>query len=122
MRIAIPVLGDVVHPLPERAQEVQFYEDDHGHIVRRYRLRVEGEGFAALTTLLEVQGIDALLCSAGLTDVQRRELTMAGLMTFPAYFGKADRAALDFLGGAVASDPNNTCNACGHKCDGSCAT
>lgn len=122
MRIAIPVLENEVHPLPEHAQEVQFYEDDHGRIVRRYRLGVEGSGFAALTALLEAEGIDALLCSSALTAAQRRDLTMAGLMTFPGYSGEAEQAALRFLSGAVAADPNNTCNACGHRCadGGSC--
>lgn len=121
MRIAVPVSKNTVHPVPEQAQEVQFYEDDHGRIVRRYRLAVEGGGFAALMALLEAQGIDALLCSSTLTPAQRRELTMAGLMTFPGYSGEAEQAALSFLSGAVAADPNNTCNACGHKCDGNCA-
>lgn len=122
MRIAIPVLNDDVHPVPACAQQVQFFEDDHGRIVRRYRLAVEGDGFDALLALLEQQGIDALLCSGALTPAQRRELTMAGLMTFPGYGGAAEQAALSFLSGAVAADPNNTCNACGHRCadGGSC--
>lgn len=121
MRIAIPVLNDDVHPTPECAQQVQFFEDDHGRIVRRYRLAVEDGGFEALLSLLERQGIDALLCST-LTPTQRRELTMAGLMTFPGYGGAAESAALRFLSGAVAADPSNTCNACGHRCTdgGSC--
>ena len=118
MRIAIPVAGeDVASPLAA-AEAFHFYEDDHGKIVREFLEPIEGRGVDAAVGLLERYSIDALLCGA-IDNAGRTAVSMAGIMLFPGYSGKADDAALRFLSGSVVSDPNNHCNACGFK--GACS-
>ncbi len=123
MRIAVPVTGeDVCSPLGE-AHAFHFYEDDHGRIVRQFLVPSEGRGLDAALRLLERYGIDALVCGEACED-ERRAVGAAGIMLFPNASGKADDAALSFLGGAVAFDPSNPCNACGHghKCSMDCGS
>ena len=54
-------------------------------------------------------------------DAQRRSQTAgkvaaaAGILLFPTFSGTPEEAALAFLGGTVARDPNNKCNACGFQ-------
>lgn len=118
MRIAIPVTGEVVSSPLGSAEGFQFYEDDHGKIVRQFLIPMEAPGTDAAVALLERCGIDALLCGA-IDESERTAVSTAGLMLFPGYSGKADAAALHFLSGSIVSDPNNHCNACGFK--GACS-
>ena len=46
---------------------------------------------------------------------ERLETAAAGILLFPTFSGTPEEAALAFLGGAVARDPNNKCNACGFQ-------
>lgn len=113
MRIAIPVSGDnVASPLGE-AESFRFYEDDHGKIVRQFAVPLAARGLANAVALLEQYGIDALV-SGAVSDEERHEVAAAGIMLFPSAAERADEAALAFLSGAIAFDPANTCNACGH--------
>ena len=43
------------------------------------------------------------------------ETAAAGILLFPTFSGTPEEAALAFLGGTVARDPNNKCNACGFQ-------
>ena len=56
----------------------------------------------------------ALVCGA-LPGDERLETAAAGILLFPTFSGTPEEAALAFLGGAVARDPNNKCNACGFQ-------
>lgn len=113
MRIAIPVTAeDTLAPL-SGAQAFHFYEDDHGKVVRQYLVQAKAQGLDAAIALLEQYGIDALVCGA-VSETERHEAAMAGMMLFPGAQGRADEAALRFLTGAIAFDPGNSCNACGH--------
>ena len=54
--------------------------------------------------------------SAGaLPGDERLETAAAGILLFPTFSGTPEEAALAFLGGTVARDPNNKCNACGFQ-------
>lgn len=112
MRIAVPSKAGMVCPVLSEAEAVCFFEDDHGKLVRSYCL--PAQGFSSVLALLEQESIDALLCGAVGAE-ERKELTLAGLMTFPGWSGAAGDAVRGFLGGAIHSDPANACNACGHK-------
>lgn len=121
MRIAIPVTtDDTLAPLGSAAA-FHFYEDDHGKVVRQFLVPAEQPGLDAAIALLERYGIDSLVCDA-VSEDERREVAMAGIMLFPSAAARADDAALAFLSGTVAFDPTNTCNACGHghACSLSC--
>ncbi len=122
MRIAIPVTGDEVSASFGGCEAFRFYEDDHGRIVRRFRVPMEGSGAEAALTLLERYGIDALVCGA-LTAEEKRVLAPSGLLLRTDAAGGADEAALAYLGGAIAFDPANTCDYCGHRheCSMECA-
>ena len=86
MRIAVPVSNDRTAETLSGIEGFQFFEDDHGRIVRRFFVPRAGEGAAAAVAQL-----------------------------FPTFSGTPEEAALAFLGGAVARDPNNKCNACGFQ-------
>ena len=81
--------------------------------VRRFS-SPRGEGAAAAVAQLEPYGVDALVCGA-LPGDERLETAAAGILLFPTFSGTPEEAALAFLGGTVARDPNNKCNACGFQ-------
>lgn len=123
MRIAIPTRAEQVFSPLGSAEGFRFYEDDHGKIVNRFFVPLEAAGTETAVALLERYGIDALVCGA-VSDDERGELASAGIMLFPNASGSADDAALGFLSGAIAFDPANTCNACGHghSCSMACGS
>lgn len=114
MRIAIPVVGDAVSASFGACEAFSFYEDDHGKIVRQFRVPMKDSGTDAALKLLERYGVDVLVCGA-LEAEEKQMLAMSGLLLSPDASGKADDAALRYLGGAIAFDPANTCDYCGHK-------
>lgn len=111
MRIAVPVLNELVAASLAASDGFRFFEDDHGRIVRRFFIAREGAGIDAAVAQLEQYGVDALLTGA-LPGDERLALAREGIMLFPTFSGEAEAAALAFLSGAVARDPANTCNAC----------
>lgn len=114
MRIAIPVKNGLVAVSLADSEGFQFFEDDHGAIVRRYFVPCEGDGVSAAVAQLEQYGVDALLCGP-LPGEERLETAREGIMLFPTFSGAPEDAALAFLGGAVARDSENKCNACGFQ-------
>lgn len=114
MRIAVPVQNDQTAASLAACDGFAFFEDDHGRIVRRFSIPREGAGAAAAVAQLETYGVDALVCGA-LPGDERLETATAGIMLFPTFSGAPEEAALAFLSGAVARDPNNHCNACGFQ-------
>ena len=104
MRIAVPVSNDRTAETLSGIEGFQFFEDDHGRIVRRFFVPRAGEGAAAAVAV----------CGA-LPGDERLETAAAGILLFPTFSGTPEEAALAFLGGAVARDPNNKCNACGFQ-------
>ena len=115
MRIAVPVTGDRVAQGLDGCDAVRFYEDDHGRVTRRVTEPVARGGALAL---IEKRGVDVLLCR-GLAEAERMELAASGLLLAEAAEGAADDALRAYLGAAIACDPSNDCNYCGHK--GECA-
>lgn len=114
MRIAVPVSDAQTAETLSGIEGFQFFEDDHGRIIRRFFVPREGEGAAAAVAQLEQYGVDVLVCGA-LPGDERIETAAAGIMLFPTFSGAPEDAALAFLGGAVARDPENKCNACGFQ-------
>lgn len=114
MRIAVPVVGEEVNAPFGTCEAFCFYEDDHGRIVRQFRVPVEGQGFDAALALLEGYGVDVVVCGE-LSAEERRTLASAGLLLAPGASGGADEAVRAYLGQAIACDPGNTCNYCGHR-------
>lgn len=114
MRIAIPVIGGQTADTLSGIEGFQFFEDDHGRIVRSFLVPCEGADAAAAVAQLEPYGVDALVCGA-LPGEERLETAAVGIPLFPAFSGAPEEAALAFLGGAVTRDPNNKCNACGFQ-------
>lgn len=114
MRIAVPVAGEAVSAPFGACEAFSFYEDDHGRIVRQFRVPLEGSGFDAALTLLEGYGVDVVVCG-GLSAEEKRALASAGLLLAPGASGGADGAVRAYLERAVACDPENTCNYCGHR-------
>ena len=105
MRIAVPVSNDRTAETLSGIEGFQFFEDDHGRIVRRFFVPRAGEGAAAAVAQLEPYGVDALVCGA-LPGDERLETAAAGILLFPTFSGTPEEAALD---------PNNKCNACGFQ-------
>lgn len=58
--------------------------------------------------------MDALVCGA-LPGDERLETAAAASCSSPPSPGTPEEAELAFLGGTVARDPNNKCNACGFQ-------
>ena len=114
MRIAVPVKNGLVASSLTDSEGFQFFEDDHGTIVRRYFAARENGDVSAAVAQLEQYGVDALLCGP-LSGEERLETAREGIMLFPTFSGAPEDAVLAFLGGAVARDPENKCNACGFQ-------
>ncbi len=114
MRIAIPVTGEKVSARFGACGAFFLYEDDHGKILRRTEAPVEGDGFDAAFASLERCGADVVVCGA-LSAEEKRALAQAGLLLAQGFSGGADDAARAYLDRAIACDPDNDCNYCGHK-------
>ena len=114
MRIAIPVDGEEQVAALEQCGAIRLFEDDHGHIVRRSAVPIEGD----VLRTIERGGVDVLVCGE-LTDAERRALAEDGVLLAMGYSGSANAAVKMYLGTAIACDPSNNCNYCGHKseCD-----
>ena len=114
MRIAIPVDGEEQVAALEQCEAIKLFEDDHGHIVRQSVMPVEGN----VLRTIERGGVDVLVCGE-LTDSERRALAEDGVLLAAGYGGSANAAVKAYLGTAIACDPSNNCNYCGHKseCD-----
>lgn len=114
MRIAVPTVGDEVSASFGACEAFHFYEDDHGKIMREFLVPVESSGAEAALAVLERYGVDVLVCGA-LRAEEKRLLAASGILLSTDAAGKADDAALRYLGGAIAFDPANSCDYCGHK-------
>ena len=114
MKIAIAAAGESVSASFGGSEAFWVYEDDHGTVVKKYRVPIEGAGFEAVLGALEHLGADILVCAA-LEDGERRSLAASGILLSEGAQGSTDAAALRYLGGAIACDPENNCNYCGHK-------
>ena len=92
MRIAVPVSNDRTAETLSGIEGFQFFEDDHGRIVRRFFVPRAGEGAAAAVAQLEPYGVDALVCGA-LPGDERLETAAAGILLFPGarLFGRHGR-------------------------------
>ncbi len=111
MKIAVPVVEDRVSEGLNGCEAVRFYEDDHGRVTKRVtEPTAPGEALA----LIERHGVDVMLCR-GLTEQERGALAASGLLMAEAAAEVADDALRIFLGAAIACDPTNNCNYCGHK-------
>ena len=93
MRIAVPVSNDRTAETLSGIEGFQFFEDDHGRIVRRFFVPRAGEGAAAAVAQLEPYGVDALVCGA-LPGDERLETAAAGILLFPTFSGTPEEAAL----------------------------
>lgn len=111
MKIAVPIFGDEVCAGLEACEAVRFYEDDHGRVIRRV---TEPAARGQALALIEKRGVDVLLCR-GLAEAERAALAASGLLLAEASAANADDALRAYLGAAIACDPNNSCNYCGHK-------
>ena len=116
MRIIIPVIGEEVSPAFDDCEALKIYEDDHGRILREQIVPIEGSGFDAVCRAVERSGADVLVCG-GLNAEERKILAMSGVLLSQGAAGSADEAARAYLGAAIACDPNNHCNYCGHKAE-----
>lgn len=114
MRIAVPAAGETVSTSFGACEAIELFEDDHGRIVRRTRREMDARGFDAALALLERCGVDVVVCGA-LAEEERSALAQAGLLLAPGFSGGAEAAVRAYLGRAIACDPDNDCNYCGHK-------
>lgn len=97
MRIAVPVSNDRTAETLSGIEGFQFFEDDHGRIVRRFFVPRAGEGAAAAVAQLEPYGVDALVCGA-LPGDERLETAAAGILLFPTFSGTPEEAGARLFG------------------------
>ncbi len=114
MRIAVPVAGEEISEAFGACEAIALFEDDHGRIVRRTRRDMDARGFEAALALLERCSADVVVCGA-LAEEEKRALAQAGLLLAPGFCGDAEAAVRAYLDRAIACDPDNDCNYCGHK-------
>ena len=63
----------------------------------------------SLATLLEMNGIEALLCG-GIGDGARNMLKNRGIEVYPGQMGDVDAVAQDFIAGKIVQRHKSTCN------------
>ncbi len=110
MRIAIPTDEEERVAALDKCGTIRLYEDDHGRIVRQSEMPVAGN----VLDTVERSGVDVLVCGE-LTADERRALAEDGILLAAGYSGSANAAVRTYLGTAIACDPSNNCNYCGHK-------
>lgn len=114
MRTAIPVSGGRAGRELTASEEIVFYEDDHGQVIRKTSEKLTGGGFEEVLACLEKQGADVLLCGV-LTEEERHALALSGFLIASAASDIPEDALRTYLGVTVACDPNNTCTCCTHR-------
>ena len=113
MHIAVPAAGGLAGARLTDTEEIRFYEDDHGQVLRSRAEAVSG-GFDAVLALLEREGVDVVLCGP-LSAPERAALAADGFLLAPAENAAPEEALKAYLRGAVFCDPGNTCTYCRHR-------
>lgn len=98
MRIAVPVSNDRTAETLSGIEGFQFFEDDHGRIVRRFFVPRAGEG-AAPQSPSSSRTAWTHSSAARCPGDERLETATAGILLFPTFSGTPEEAALAFLGG-----------------------
>ena len=125
MKIAVTYEnGDIYQHFGHTAQ-FKIYEVEDGKILSSQILDTNGSGHGALASLLDQQGIEALICG-GLGGCARTALHNAGIAVYGGVSGDADEAVELFLSSALTYNPNACCShhghhhGEGHTCGGHC--
>ncbi len=115
MRIAVPVSNDRTAETLSGIEGFQFFEDDHGRIVRRFFVPARARGAAAAVAQLEPYGVDALVCGALPGDERLRRPPPRASCSSPPSPGTRRKRRFAFLGRHGRPRPDNKCNACGFQ-------
>ncbi len=106
----------------------KIYDIQDGAVADAQVVPTCGSGHGALAGFLQEQGVQALICG-GIGMGARFALQDADIEVFGGVSGDADEAVKAYLAGALAFNPNATCNHhhdhdhdCGdhHECGGHC--
>ena len=119
MRIAIPYENGEIFQHFGRTERFKVYDVQDGKVVSGRVVDTHGTGHSALAGMLQVLGVDALICG-GIGGGARAALSAAGIALYGGVTGDADRAAEALAAGALSYDPEKVCDHHGDHHGGSC--
>ena len=109
--------------------QFKVYEVENGKVVSAQVIDTGSSGHGALASLLQGEGIAALVCG-GIGGGAQMALRSAGIRLFGGVRGDADEAVEALLAGVLDFDPNARCDhhdhehgeghTCGSHCGGNC--
>lgn len=113
MKVALAVWENRISPLLDTARTLLIAELDQGVVVSTRQEMLRGENVQDLLVLLEVSGVETLVCGA----VSRRFatwLSASGLKLLPFISGEVEEVLEAFLQDRLSSDPSFAMPGCGH--------
>lgn len=111
MKFAITYMGGYVFQHFGQTRQFKVYDTDSGES----SILDSGEySHGSLATLLEMKGVQALLCG-GIGDGARNMLKNRGIEVYPGQQGDVDEVAKAFMDGKIVQQHKCTCNH-DHEC------
>ena len=133
MKIAVTYNNGQIFQHFGHTETFKVYQVEDGKVTSSAILDSGGSGHGALATLLQNQGVDALICG-GIGGGAKTALAQAGVTLYGGVSGSADQAVADLLAGKLAFHPDVMCSHhgehhghdCGehhdHHCGGHCGS
>jgi len=108
MKIAIPYENGKVFQHFGHTAQFKIYDVQDGAVTASRVVSTNGSGHGALSNLLRLFGVDALICG-GIGGGARSALESAGIGIYGGVSGDADKAAQSFAEGGLVYDPDAKC-------------
>ena len=129
MKIAVTYWEGEIFQHFGHTPQFKVYEVENGKVVSAQVIDTGSSGHGALASLLQGEGIAALVCG-GIGGGAQMALRSAGIRLFGGVRGDADEAVEALLAGVLDFDPNARCDhhdhehgeghTCGSHCGGNC--
>ena len=126
MRVAVTYDNGNVFGHFGRTEQFKIYDIEDGKIVGSQLLDTNGEGCGALAGILNIAGVDALICG-GIGGGAVNAVAEAGIKLYAGAEGDADAAVEALMAGTLDANGEANCShheheegqSCGHgKCHG----
>ena len=109
MRIAVTYENGTVFQHFGHTAEFKIYEIKDNEIIRADVIGTNGSGHGALSGMLSLIGVEALICG-GIGGGARIALEEKGIKIYGGVSGDADKAVESFLAGTLEFNPEAKCD------------
>lgn len=109
MKVAVTYLDGEIFQHFGHSEKFKIYEIENNEIKSSEIMDTNGQGHGALSELLSLNEVDALICG-GIGGGARMALEECGIVLYPGVSGSADEAVKSLLDGTLEYNPNTVCS------------